>query len=360
MENNRPSAARWMRCSTNDAHDGAVEHAVWVNGGFNNGGGFFATGGADGKVKIWDAKRAACLWTSEIPQGQLLRDPCVKVAVDACGVVATVYRSGITAVWSGLGGLFAEEQKEVVPAEVHEVRTTPPPAPGIANPYGEASQRQISSFYMHRESPTAVSLLTAYEGESCFYRSSIDFATDATERVAFGDTSMGAISVLHPVFAEQVGEHSFVVTGDRLGSVSIFPWDGRPTPISSDTTSPAGAPTALVLPTRRFEAHTEGAVTAIAWTPAVILTGSSIGSIKAFDSLTFAPLRDFTSASRTVAVEDVMQIIVERDFFAASIGNRVVAWRGEPVGKADHGYTKGKRVAKTPNGIAKWHRTCAY
>ncbi|KAF7795744.1 hypothetical protein EIP86_006911 [Pleurotus ostreatoroseus] len=357
MEMSRPTAARWTRCTTDDAHEGPIEHAVWVSDAPQNGGGFFATGGIDGRVKVWDAKRVTCLWTSPIPVNQVVKDPCVKIAVDARGVIAAVLKSGCVYLWTGLGSLFAEEPKEPVPSDVQEVRVPATRTPSVPSPYGDATERQITSFFMHLESPTSVSLLLAYCNEPLFYRHSIDIITSANELVTFGDPSMGAISAICPQFADKLGERSFIATGDVFGSVRIYPWNGRPVSVSASEPLPVGAPTETVVAVRQFEAHNDGAVTAIAWTPSVVLTGSSRGSVKAFDSLTFAPLRDFTSAStRPAPGEQVKQIIVERDFFAAVINNRVVAWRGEPAGRYDHGQSKGKRTAKVPNGLAKWQR----
>lgn len=356
MEMSRPTAARWTRCQVDDAHEGAIEHAVWINDVPHNGGGFFATGGIDGIVKVWDAKRVTCLWTSPLPSDQLIKDPCVKIAANAHGVVAAVLNSGKLRIWTGLGKLLAEDPQQLSPSDVREIQLPALPSPGVPSPYPNAAERHISHFYMHLESPTTVSLLTAYHGEPIFYRLSVDLNTGASECTAFGDVSMAGISSLRPVFAEKAGESSFIVTGDLFGFVRIYPWDGRPIPVAASETLRIGAPTSSVVAVHQFEAHGEGSVTAIAWTPTVILTGSSRGSIKAFDSLTFAPLRNFTPTStRSTADDEVRQILVARDFFAATIHNRVVAWRGESAGRSEHGQ-KGKRTAKAPNGLAKWQR----
>lgn len=357
MESARPTAARWFRCSPTDAHDGVVERVIWVDGHSSIGGGFFVTGGADGRVKLWHVKGVACLWTSELQEGQFLRDPCVEVVADSQGAIAAAFKSGTVVVWTGLGSLYTEERKTVITPGVKEIRISPPNASGSPSPYGQDLNRTVKILRIHRETSTALHLLTAYEGEPYFYRTSIDLATSTTTRTVFGDTSMGAIGAIFPVFAEKTGEQSFILVGDQLGCVRVFPWDGKPSPTSSIEPAPRGAPTSSVLPVRQFEAYTRHAITALTWTPSVLLTGSTNGAIKAFDSLTFAPLRDFTSTSSRISTgEDVRQIIVDRDFFVASVNNRVVAWRGESVKDHGHGFSKGKRVAKTPNGIAKWHR----
>ena len=54
MDQSRTSASRLVRCRLGDCHEGAVESVSWATGG--EGCFFFVSGGADGRVKLWEAK----------------------------------------------------------------------------------------------------------------------------------------------------------------------------------------------------------------------------------------------------------------------------------------------------------------
>lgn len=356
MEAARAVGARWVRCSAVDAHEGGVEDAAWASEG-GNAPSFFVTGGGDGRVKLWDAKRVVCLWTSKQKVGQVVKDPCVKVAVDATsGAVAAALKSGECVLWTGFAPLFVSESgKTIQDCSIQETFIPPPPVPTTAGPYAD-SARSIASFYLYSDSPQKISLLTAYENETRLRRCIIALPAWSMDQIFYGDESTGYITALKPVFASKPGEHSFLLVGDQLGSVSIFPWNGVPVP-SSPSQAPS-SPTIRSIPaSRKFQAHETGAITAIVWTPTVIVTGSSKGTLRAFDSLTLSPLRSFAYSSLRVSPDDeVKDIVVDRDFFAASVGNRVVAWRGEAQGKQEKTW-KGKRSAsKAATAVAKWHR----
>ncbi|GJE93007.1 F-box protein [Phanerochaete sordida] len=351
MDAARAVGARWLRCAINDAHEGAVEDAAWgVEPG--NAPRFFVTGGADGRAKIWDAKRVSCVWTSQLKPGQLLRDPIVKIAVDiAAGVVAAALKSGESVVWTGFSTFFDESTKSIDDSSIKEIRVPAPKSSVSSGPYADAhATMTITAFHLFCESPSQISLLASYNGEPRLTRSAVSLPTGSVEQTVFGDDATGAVTATCPVFASKPGDHSFVLAGDQLGSVSVFPWNGIPTL----STSPQ--PIRSVPAIRKFQAHDGGAVTALVWTPTAIITGSSVGTLRAFDSLTLLSMRGFTYPTVRNNVEDhVKGIVVERDFFAASIGDRIVAWRGEPQGKT-HKVPKGKGTSRSSNAIAKWHQ----
>jgi WD40 repeat protein len=73
MENGgRRSAAEVKKSSASDEHNGAVLDVTWIDVQV----GWVITGGADARIKIWDAKDA----TNVYPVlKSLVSDPCIKV-----------------------------------------------------------------------------------------------------------------------------------------------------------------------------------------------------------------------------------------------------------------------------------------
>lgn len=348
MDTARPTGARWARSRLGEAHEGPVEDAAWVPNS-RSGPGYFVTGGADGLVKVWDAKTVACLWTSPPKEGQVLKDPCMKVALDAsAGVVVAALKSGEVVVYSGFSNLFAEDDASIRDCSIVEVRVPPPPAAHVPGPYPDTSPREIMAVQIHPASFGVVSVLTVFKDESRFYQNAVKLSDGSVEQISYGGEPLGAIRAIQPVFAVKPGEHSFVVVGDQLGSISIFPWDTHSTSCTG-VRSP-------IRPTRTLEVYANSAVTALIWTSTVLVTGSSDGTLRAFDSLTFEPLRNFSyPAARPPVNEEIKQIVVDHDVFVASIGNRVVAWRGEPFSRSEK-MKKMKRSSRAANAVAKWHR----
>ena len=361
MEAARPVGARWLRCAVGDAHEGAVEDAAWAFDGVNAPN-FFVTGANDGCIKIWDAKRVVCLWTSALKPGQVVKDPCVRVAVDVItGSVAAALKSGELVIWIGLAPIFSE-QRPAIECNVREFRLPAPKSTSTSGPY-EASNSTIQSLYLHSDSPSKLSLLAAYKNESRLHRTTIMLPEGVMTNLSYEDESSGAITSIHPVFAAKPGEHSFVLVGDQLGSISIFPWNGAI--LATHVPHPNGSAVSdsivhRIQPALKFQAHNDGAITALAWTSTVLVAGSSGGSLRAFDSLTLQPLRSFTYPPLRGGQEDeVKNIVIDRDFFAASVGARIVAWRGEPQGKSAKPL-KARKSSKVSHGLAKYHRKTCY
>ncbi|OBZ74905.1 hypothetical protein A0H81_05165 [Grifola frondosa] len=294
--------------------------------------------------QVWDAKTVKCLWTSD--KGlSLVRDPCVKVTIDTLhGVIVGAMQSGDILVWSGLALLT--DKPEALQLEPSEMRIPAYKADGSASPYGPNSALEVTD--LHIACSDTKPLLVAYTNSAQFHRLSIDLSSCKVDRTIFGDDSTGPIRSLKPVFSSRHDETSFVLVGDQLGCISVFAWDALPTPGS-----------AFVAAVRKFEAHEDGAVTAIAWNSTVLATGSSRGTVKIWDSLTFTPLRSFPSPAAKPVVggewEHVSQILLENDVVVASwSGSKVMAWKAGPVRK---GNGKGKHVRGAKStGVAKWHQ----
>ncbi|KAH9886927.1 hypothetical protein C8Q73DRAFT_657363 [Cubamyces lactineus] len=351
MDSNRASAARMIRCRLGDCHEGSVECVAWDHGA--DGSSLFATGSADGRVKLWDSKQSLrCLWTSNRGTS-VVPDPCVKLAINLQqSVIAAALRSGAVVVWTGFPCLHTDATDVAVP-EPREVRIPAPSNPIVAgsSPYENVPLEILDLRISPQQEP--LSLLVAYRSSPQFQRFTWTSTSNAFERTPYGDDAAAPIRVVLPVWAARQDENSFVVAGDELGTISIFAWDAEPP--RSPPTEKKGIP-----PIHSFTAHEDGAVTALAWNPIVLVSGSSRGTINVWDALNFAPLRALSSpAPRPTAGAEwdcVSHILLERDTLIASVGSRVTAWKAGPVGRSSvHGKGKSARGTRA-NGTAKWQQ----
>lgn len=370
----RRSAAEVKRCSTGDEHNGAVLDATWIDTQAR----WVFTGGADARVKIWDAKNATNVWTSQPALNSLVPDPCMKVSGSARhGYVVSVSKSGAIHVWMGFNFLqlsSLENIKEVIVG--NHVRTTtegynPDIAHGIISLHIDPSHKHPS-------------ILAVYENDPYFYRIGIDPATSQIHITAFGDPFFFPISTIATYFRPDTSqsdhdkESSVIVVGDCLGCISLYAWDADPQMINPRTDA--------IAPLHKFEAHPDGAsITALAWNGLVLVTGSIRGDIRVYDGISFEFLRSFTSpvprlrgGSRTTAhiangneVQDrrsmewerarFILLGQERDVLFAGVGDRVMAWKAGHVPKyprRKQGMVQGRDTsglrAKKRDGAAKY------
>ena len=349
MDGNRPSAAKHTRCKVEDCHEGAVCALAWGTEVGQEGPTAFVTGDMHGQVKLWDAKHTRCLWASLKKEG-IERDACIKVAVDVPrGVVAATTASNKISVWSGIGHVITGEQNNVLDQGPNELSVPPFPAFNASQtPAGSVPQRELIEFNVSTTRNGRFRVFVAYTHDPYLYRLDIDLATSDIERSAFGDGSSGAVTVVKHVCATQDGESSFVLVGDQLGGISLYDCDA-PSPVGN----------ASVAPLRKFDAHEDGAVTALAWNTIVLASGSSRGTVKVWDSLSLAHLRTFPSPSARPAAgadwDGVSQILLERTVLLASVGSRVMVWQAGPISR--HDKAKGKQIRTIRNsGLAKWQR----
>ena len=126
-------------------------------------------------------------------------------------------------------------------------------------------------------------------------------------------------------------EQSYIIAGDTLGGVSIYPWD-LPHRATPDKPLPSS---------RRLDVFQDAPVKVLAGTPLVFAAGSSHGSVRVIDVLTLEILRTFTFAPDV----PVRNIVLRRELLIASAGVSVMAWKAGPVGK-DGKQSKGKKKAK--------------
>ena len=321
----RTSAAKFSRSLISEQHNSAVVEAVWGEGGD-----VFFTASMDGRVKLWDAAKVRCLWTS--PMRQDVPFPTSfpsHLGFDSRkGVVVAAFSGGDISIWSGLLPFYAGDG---VP-QVNEVVIPPESLPPL--PFTSGSRLVL-------DSTNYTFLLVHHRGNSQFHRHNLNLVTGEVETIKFGEESDGPISSLKLVSAAQVKARPFVLVGGLLGLLSVYDWDASSAPNRSS-----------VPPARRIQAFSDGdAVSSIEWNPWVIATGSSTGAVKVWDSLKFCLLRTFQSPTRGHTGDP--SIALERGMIVIAFGDKVTTWKAGPVkkGKVIHVAKKGKN-----NALAKWRR----
>ncbi|KAH9936907.1 hypothetical protein B0H21DRAFT_758368 [Amylocystis lapponica] len=347
MDRDRSCAAKQMRCNVLDSHEGMVCDVAWGMG--PDGPMLFVTGAMDGHVKLWDAKQVRCLWTSD-REMQVRVDPCIKVAIDiAHATVVGAMQSGDFVVWFGFDDILPDhpEPRRQTP---RKIKISAPPFSSTApSPYGGNSivEHNLMELHVMFVSAQEMALLVVYEHDPLFYRIGVHLGSSEVTYTPFGDGAGGPIHSLKPVFASQASETSFILTGDQLGCISVFAWDARPATGATN-----------IMSVQTFDAHGDGAVTALAWNPIVLVSGSARGTVKVWDALTFAPLRAFASPAARPAVggewDGATEIMLEKDAVVVSVGNKIMAWKAGPVGQNEKGKGKQTRASKN-SGVAKWH-----
>ncbi|KAF8153956.1 WD40-repeat-containing domain protein [Crassisporium funariophilum] len=357
------SGVEMKRCRVGDEHAGAVLDAQWLDSEWT-----VVTAGADGRVKLWDAKTGTCQWTSPTKPNVFIPDPCVKVMISASSVIAGVMKSGDIHLWTGV-----EFRETIIPCPI--LTSTQGYNPDVAH--------GLTALHIDPNSPTSKpTLLVAYEYDPYFYRVFVDLTKEDEESInttAFGDPFFGAISSIVPFFrSKSMSETSFVLAGDHFGCVSLYSWDS--------TTSD------IVGPQRKIEAHPDSSsVTAIAWNSYTLVTGSARGTTHVFDALTWRHLRSFASpvprvrggrhahhpvvvgavgagnaqgnaneeemeAQRQRERQSVRHIVLsptERDILFVGVGDRVMAWKAGAVPRHASGGVRGRHASGTAVGKKK-------
>jgi WD40 repeat protein len=262
-------------------------------------------------------------------------------------------KSGDILVWTGLEALLSEDAPQ--PAQLigpgfrisSPIRTTTDPASR-----GTSSSHDVMAVYLDHSVSSKHLILVAYTNDPYFYRLHVDLQSNSVEWTPFGEEPFGSITAVKPSFSDQEAESSFVIVGDQLGCISIYDWNASP---SSESLRPSS-----VHALRKFEAHEDGAVTAIAWNSITLVSGSSRGTIKIWDSLSFSSLRSFPSPGARPPTggewDSVGQLVLARDLLIVSVGSRVMAWRAGPVGNRGQSIWKGKHKKLKKGTAAKGHR----
>lgn len=349
----RRSAAEVRRCGVVDEHEGAVMDATWLAVQPA----WVVTGGADGKVKIWDAKTAASVWTSEQVLDSVIPDACIKVAGSAQhGFVVGVFKSGQIHIWTGFDftqPVFLDDNVGEIIIEC-PIRTT-------TEGYESSATHDVTTID-HYSTADKISVLVGYENDVYFYRIHIDLEIQDVQTHAFGDPYSAWISTIASFSHAEKAESSIVFVGDHLGCISVYDWNADPHSVDSRTDA--------IGPLKKFEAHRDGAsVTSIAWNGLVLVSGSGRGDAHVFDGMTFESLRsfesphprfrgrvlgtDFGEVERQRREREKVRIILlgpEKDVVFMGTGNKVVAWKAGPVPKYIRGGVRGRNVSSWARG----------
>ncbi|KDQ12153.1 hypothetical protein BOTBODRAFT_146867 [Botryobasidium botryosum FD-172 SS1] len=435
MELGKGGVVLMSRARIEDTHLGQVEDIYFQDsGGYKpptatvRGRPVFASAGADGKIKLWEAKRMQlrCVWTGNTSKENVLPpDACLKVVFDSgSGTVVGALRSGDIVVYAGLdiASVQNEEgERSFHLAHSHFVRIpalegSEQPIPTSGLPATEPSTRALAVLQLQADPYDSrhITLLVHHEGDYSFSRVDIRFPTTPTDavrytRTLFEDGRHGAFTAFKANFvarsALKIGavseastpltpnstapfgssstlfpttyttaptprkiETSYILTGDAAGWVRVFSWDAA----SSSSHDEANEKETVVVSKMKWEAHDDGAITAINASDFVIVTGSACGGIKIWDVLTHALIRAFGTASPRGHVhpgpaapgdagntgnarEGVNEIIVKRDFVMAAVGGRALAWKIGPLGVGGKGKEK-KRSGGSGRDMSKWHQ----
>ncbi|KAK2464110.1 hypothetical protein APHAL10511_003861 [Amanita phalloides] len=333
----------------NKEHQGSVSDSVWNVDGMTA-----LTGGFDGQVKLWLADPLECIWTSEVRLERALPDACLRVALTMSsqrGHIVAAFKSGQISFWTGFE---TERASSISSAQVSQIRI-PCPIQEFKSDVSPGNLPTVACLHIDTSAEEATTILIAYKDHPYLYRIRIGNENDSAETTAFGDPSFGPVSTLSPYFATASGEGSFVIAGDGLGYVSIYDW--RSIRVSQGS----------VRPIWRFEAHEDGgAVTSIAWNGAILMTGSSRGTMFAWDGSTFEQLRSFVyqpsrrarhhQPQEAEASDDsIKQIILDpsKDMFIAYARDTVLAWKADPVVTRVLRNSPSRSAKKNKNGYAK-------
>ncbi|KAH7882706.1 WD40-repeat-containing domain protein [Phlebopus sp. FC_14] len=334
------ATSKLTRCNVEDQHEGVVQQVV-LDFPSNT----FVSAGTDGRVKIWESRSARCLWSSEKQVQRLVTDPFVCVTGSLSqGCIVGALNSGNILLWVVPERWDAGNVNASIVLNEYRImdllRNDRQPA---NNPDLPLVGPKVTGMWLRRKGSSQVTLLIQYSDHPSFYSVSLDIRSGNIETTRFGESSGGHISIVEPILARQPLERNIVFVGDQLGFVAVY---------DADTASKSHTP-----PVHQFEAHAEGAITALAWNAFVLATGSSRGTTAVWDALTLEPLRYFTSpASRPAPGHDwggVSRILLEKELVVIVVGNRVMTWKlGQINGhvrrhqKARHADTKRSHTSK--------------
>ncbi|KIK57511.1 hypothetical protein GYMLUDRAFT_86733 [Collybiopsis luxurians FD-317 M1] len=355
METNTRSAARLVRCRVDEVHEGEVTQVEWDDSGT-----YIVSASKDGRIKVWDAKKVRCVWTSQY------LFPAITVSVALCNsvrglTVVTTTEGGEIWIWAQIA-LTLEDAVVTHPVVgVPSVRVPYPIALGDQNSnQGVNDSHPPTSLHVDcTSSVNGIHVFVTYASRCEFWGTFFEYNSSAYQVSKYcSDETVGEVTALLPCLsADSTDECAFVIAGHQLGWVTVFSFADSSAPA---TNSANVIP--LITPTRKFEAHPDGsAVTSLAWNDVVFVTGSDRGETSIFDACTFRRLRVLSSplspsrirgigvgAQGQVVSKNVTQIILgkDRDFLVACVGDCVMAFKADSVPKNGGKHkTSGKKKA---------------
>ncbi|KAJ3761718.1 hypothetical protein EV360DRAFT_67650 [Lentinula raphanica] len=360
MDSRTRSAARLIRCRVNEEHEAEVTHVEW-----DDTGSLAVSAARDGRIKVWDAKKVRCLWTSQSFSPAI----CVSLSLRSSSHGYTVFSttdSGEILFWSQIALANRDDPVPLLPVlESPKVRIPSP----IRNDEGAAYMPSSLHVNSNFTSSGAHAFVT-YRSRAEFWGIVLEH-TSSAYRISkyYSDETSGAVTVLYPC-PGKANEASFVIAGHQMGWITVYP--------HVDPLYPSNANTfPLVSHTSKFEAHPDGsAVTALAWNSVILVTGSELGDTSIFDACSFTRLRVLRSplspsrirgigvgAQDQAVPTSVNQILLgkEGDSVVASIGDHALSFKADvsSVASWKHGtnpkrmYVGKEKPIKTVKGYEK-------
>ncbi|KIJ13712.1 hypothetical protein PAXINDRAFT_181240 [Paxillus involutus ATCC 200175] len=338
---------RFIRCSVNDQHEGAVQQLL--PDPISN---TLVSAGADGRINLWDLRTLGLMWSSGKQQVSLVTDPVISITGSLSeGFIAGALNSGDILLFNleaqdttGEPLAFALRQLRVT-APIHGDEHQPP-----VQMHGSEPEPRIAKTWLYRSTESGVSIFVQYYNHSLLYRIFADIQSGKMTTTSFGDSSFSNVSVVELVTSIQERDGNTMIIGDHLGFISIYDAD---VPLSSQSS---------ITPVHRFEAHTDGGVTAISWSPMVFATGSARGTTTVWDSLTLEPLRYFMSpAPRPAPGHDwasVSQVLLDKELVVIIVGNRAMTWNLGQASGREHKPKKTKHSHSKKSLTSKGQKQC--
>ncbi|KAH0834157.1 WD40-repeat-containing domain protein [Lanmaoa asiatica] len=338
------AASQFIRSTVNEQHEGTVQQLV-PDSDSNT----FLSAGADGRVKLWDTQTLRLLWSTEKHQLSLVTDPFISIAGSLSdGFVVGALKSGDIILYDlheseiPANGSRVRSIRELrIPSLIHNKGPRPATRGDDSLP-----EQQITKMWLYRTGELGALLFVQYTDHPQFYRVHASIQSHEVIITSFGDSSFSNVSTVEPIISTCSRDNNMVIVGDLLGFISIYDADVLP------QTS--------VAPVHRFEAHTDGSVTAISWSPTVFATGSARGTTVVWDSLTLEPVRYFTTPAPRPAPghdwEVVSRILVNKELVVIIVGSRVMTWKvGQTKGRG-YQHKKPKRANTKMSVTTKGHQ----
>ncbi|KAG8931605.1 hypothetical protein FRC02_002480 [Tulasnella sp. 418] len=360
---------KFFKSKVIDSHLGRVSKIVFDTGTGSN---VFASGGVDGKVKIWLTKGVQCLWTSELDSSmngqQQLNDElnqCVQLAFRSnglgVGTVAAAFGNGDVIVWTGFD-LTATGHPNPASTPLNYTNKIRIPAQAPNSATVQATDPVSLSLHYNSEpdSEPIINLLMHSNNESRVHRFIIHQVEGGLtyDRIIYDDGPLGPLSCIRAGFISPAAsiravppqikptpitsplgilastlpvkkhikkERSYVMAGDSLGRVTVWYLDGDDGTLDENGVK-------HVKGARRLEATDDGGgVSTIEVGTYVIVVGSTRGSISIWDAINLQhvrtiPLRQ-AGASGVQVDLGVQHIAIEGDSLIWSVGSRIIAWQ---------------------------------
>lgn len=311
MDSGRASSML-LKCRVEDRHEGAVQTLIGDPPTQT-----FFSAGSDGRVKLWNWQTLRCLWVSDKQMQSLIIDPFLVISggVSQGGIVGAL-SSGDICVW--IIPLTLDSGELSTPIRLSQLRVSCPipvehPTHHI-DTYGP--KPEIRSLWLFRNLDSSISVFADYSDHSYFYHIHIQPALGKVETTRCGDSSHGFTSIVELVHPPISGKDGLIMAGDHLGFVRIY----------SIGSGASGCMT--VIPAFTFEAHVDGAVTAIACDSFVLVTGSSQGTVTVWDALSLEPLRSFASPRLAAGRRwrSIARVLVRGELVVVVSEGQVMTW----------------------------------